>query len=363
MPSHFPPGFQSHMAANRIYTDVYPFDSSSSFRTYSNEERRLIIWISEYSGWLTEEMVDRHLPGKLEHGLAEEKDCKEYKQTSPQSRHSLQAEEVPSLVTTIINYYIFYTNNINIECLCYLLLNIYYILFMYCMYFHLLQGKHLSTSFSTSVTIRNHSMHLLSSLVFAMNKTGFGKRWLVWIIRTTASHCVELHWGSLVWNLATAQWWWQWKIVTVCVCVRVRVCASMLLSYFSSTVWETSFTNPHHSVFTYHKFEVNLSSHIRNSLLSFLGQISRLCGFPGSRTLPVVNQIRLWEPRPYEQCFLLTMKSYLAQKSDWQSKLNARSWWAVTTDPSLNSLLTISGVGRPKRPQLDTGMFLVSPWQ
>lgn len=79
-------------------------------------------------------MVDSHLTGKLENGLAEEQDCKEYKQTSPQRRHSLQAEEVLSLVTTIINYYIFYTNNINIEYLCYLLLNIYYILFMYCIY-------------------------------------------------------------------------------------------------------------------------------------------------------------------------------------------------------------------------------------
>lgn len=65
----------------------------------------------------------------------EEKDGKEYEQILPQRRHSLQAEEVVSLVTIIINYYIIYTNKINIEYLLNLLLDIHYILFMYCIYF------------------------------------------------------------------------------------------------------------------------------------------------------------------------------------------------------------------------------------
>lgn len=65
----------------------------------------------------------------------EEKDGKEYEQILPQLRHSSQAEEVVSLVTIIINDYIFYTNKINIEYLLNLLLDICYILSMYCIYF------------------------------------------------------------------------------------------------------------------------------------------------------------------------------------------------------------------------------------
>lgn len=44
-----------------------------------------------------------------------------------------------------------------------------------------------------------------STLYLPMNKIEAGKRWFMWITWTTVSHCVELHWGCLLWNLATAQ--------------------------------------------------------------------------------------------------------------------------------------------------------------